>query len=150
VKLKRFEESNVDVLDNYGFTREKGFIVPRHKVVGIKSKDGEIYVDRNGKGLTISEDVSEDGKYNIGDIEPLHFGTLSNRLDFAESYRIHMDGLLELCSDSSVTPKIHDHSDPEIPDDPKRPISKMPLLRQRDNIGKIVIGDLDHLEFRLR
>lgn len=140
----RFEERNVKVLRSRGFTRENGFFVPEHKVVGVHLVDGAAKVDSDGEGWVIVEDASENGAYNVSDIEPYHFAILDNRAEVFESYIYHVNELLSLCRDTSLKVGFHKHGRAE---EPVEPLSRMLLLKERDGMGDIVIGDLDILEF---
>jgi hypothetical protein len=140
----KFQEKNVQILLNNGFVRENGFYVLPHKVVGVKIVDGEAHVDPDGNDWTIVEDVSENGKYNISDIYPYHFAQLKNRHDFIESYYRHVSKLMELYSNPNIDVDICRHGRPE---KPLEPISRMLLLKEKDNLGEIIIGDLDNIEF---
>ncbi len=138
------EETNVRTLMNNGFTKENGFYVPYHKVIGINIVDGLIKVDESGFGLTISEDVSEDGKYLVTDINPLFFYNLDNRDEFLSDYRRHIDALLDLYHNPRINATINRHWKPS---NPSEPISRMLLGKIQDKKGKIVIGDLDNILF---
>ena len=147
IGMERFQEANVQLLLNRGFTKENGFYVPLHKVVGVKIVDGKAQVDPQGDGWTITEDISEGGTYHISDIAPYHFATLNNRQAFTESYWRHITKLLELCDDPSLDIDIYRHGRPK---NLIEPISKMLLLKERDNVGEIIIGDLNNLEFKVK
>lgn len=147
LKENKFEESNVELLLSKGFTKKNGFYVSHHKVVGVKIKEGKAHIDPEGEGLTITEDISEEGTYNILDIQPYHFAMLDNRKQFFQSYTKHLNKLLALCNDPNIIVDILRHG---TPDNPEKPISKMLLLKEKDNIGEIVIGDLNNLEFKMK
>ena len=144
---RKHEESNVRFLLEHGFTKENGFTVPDHKVVGVKLEDGKAKVDPNGNGWTITEDASENGTYNVNDIMPYHFAVLRNRYQFAEQYFRHMKLFLELCHDEKVDIYFHRHGKP---DNPIPAISAMLLLKEKDGNGRVIIGDLDNLEFKVK
>ena len=147
IGMDKFQEANVQLLSNRGFTKENGFYVPLHKVVGVKMVNGKAQVDPQGDGWTITEDISEGGTYHISDIAPYHFATLNNRQAFTESYWRHITKLLELCDDPSLDIDIYRHGRPK---NPVEPISKMLLLKEKGNIGETVVGDLNNLEFRVK
>jgi len=142
---RRPDEKNASFLVEKGFTREKGFYVPYHKDVGVEIVDGKANLDLMGSYWTITEDLSEGGEYQVTDVFPHHFATLRNREDFTASYLRHMDSLTELCNLPNVSATILNHGTPRhLP----TPLSRMLLLKEKENYGQIVIGDLDHLVFK--
>ncbi len=138
------EETNVITLRNNGFTKENGFYIPNHKVIGLKNIEGVIKIDREGSGLTICEDASENGKYLIRDIEPILFYQLDNKEEFLYEYQRHLNALLQLYHNPQINATIRRHGKP---DNPIEPISKMLLSKVKDNKGQIIIGDLDNIMF---
>ena len=93
--------------------------------------------------MTIVEDATEGGAYHVSEIYPWTFALLKNRQAFVESYYRHMIKLLELYHDPNIDININRHAC----QDPLPPISRMLLVREKDGIGDIIIGDLDNLEF---
>ena len=139
------EEDNVKQLRRHGFTKDKGFWVPDHKVVGVNIEDGLINVDEDKYGLTITEDLTEDGEYTVTDIDPTYFSTLENAQEFWDDYLRHMGALLALCYDPAINATINRHE--RITGNPIIPIHRTLLARIKDNRGEIVIGDLDNIVF---
>ena len=73
------EETNVNTLTKYGFTQDRGFTVPEHKVIGLYNHQRNIKVNPNGRGITITEDLTEGGLYTVKGIELSHFKDLENK-----------------------------------------------------------------------
>ncbi len=142
-----FQETNAQVLANHGSTEENGFRIPDHKVVGVNVIEGKTKVVPNGHGWTIVEDMSEDGKYPLVDIQPYHFFSLENRHEFTESYMEHLSKLLEVYNHPSIDANVTRHGRPN---NPYGPLSRMLLLKIKDGIGQIIIGDLDNVELKVR
>jgi len=138
------EEDNVRVLRKYGFTEENGFVVPDHRVVGIKIEDDKVKVDPMGIGITIVPDLSENGLYQVCDVDEELVESLVNQEEFSASYERHMAALLNLYHNPAIFSTINRHG---IPKDPTEPISRMLLAVVKDNVGKVVIGDLDNIVF---
>jgi hypothetical protein len=138
------EETNVVTLRENGFTKENGFYVPNHKVIGLQNIEGIIKIDTEGKGLTISEDISENGKYLVKDIDPIMFYQLDNKEEFLSEYKRHLDALLQLYYNPNIYATINRHGKPN---NPLEPISRMLLSKIKDNKGQIIIGDLDNIMF---
>ncbi|HLD15306.1 MAG TPA: hypothetical protein VJB94_01880 [Candidatus Nanoarchaeia archaeon] len=143
----RFEEINVQVLLNYGFTRENDFYVPKHKVIGVNRVDGKAKVDPTRYGWTITEDLTENGTYEVSDISPHHFALLKNRQEFAESYKRYITKLLGLFEDPSLDIDVCHHGRPQ---DPIGAVSRMLFIKEKEGIGEVFIGDLDNLEFKIK
>jgi|SRR3989344_3415866 len=138
------EEKNATILRQTGFTKERGFYVPDHRVIGLTIENGKIRVNPNGIDFTLAEDVSEDGTYKLDDVKPYHFVTLDNAGDFLDDYKRHIDALLGLYHNPKIRATIKRHGRPS---NPVEPISRMLLARTKDNVGEIVIGDLDNILF---
>ena len=138
------EEINAETLRFFGFTKENGFYVPDHKVVGWQLNSGIVKINPKGIGIAITEDLTENGMYQVTDIRPLDFYLLSNREEFAAEYHRHLEGLLDLYRNPCVFATINRHGRP---DNPIEPISRMLLKRVKDGKGEIVIGDLDNIMF---
>lgn len=138
------EEESVGVLRKQGFTHEDGFWVPEHKVVGVSLVEGRIKVDPEGYGLTISEDLTENQQYEVVEILPELFPTLENEDSFRSDYQRHIAALTELYANPNIRPTINRHT---APTNPLRAIERMLLARVREDVGEIVIGDLDNLIF---
>lgn len=138
------EEINESTLKKYGFTRENGFWVPKHKVVGLQLENGKIKVNPSGRGFTLTEDASENGTYQVKDIQPEMFQELQNGKEFEQSYQRHMFWLGWLYHHPEIYVSIRRHGTPE---NPREAISRMLLARIKDNAGEIFIGDLDNLVF---
>ena len=138
------EETNVRTLRSYGFTEERGFLVPDHKVVGLSVEENQVKVDVDGIGVTIADDISEGGLYSIVDIHPSFFYSLDNKEEFLENYKRHIDALLELYHNPKIHATVNRHGKP---DNPLESISRMLLAKIKDQKGEIVIGDLDNILF---
>jgi len=142
--MNYIEEENLNVLRKFGFTKENGFWVPEHKIVGLSLEDGRIKIDQEGYGTTIAEDLSEGGAYDVVGIEERLFTSLDNGEEFCQEYERHISALLELYHDPRIKPSINRHG---TPGNPTESISRMLLARIKNNRGEIVIGDLDNLVF---
>ena len=140
----RFEEQNMGVLRDHGFTEENGFFVPEHKIVGISIQDRIPKVDQNGHGWAIVEDVSQGGVYEVIDIMPHHFVMLDNRVEFYEAYKRNIWKLFELYNDPTINPSVYRHGTPK---NPVETLSKMLLAKVKDNKGEIIVGDLNNVRF---
>lgn len=144
VTSAHIEEDNEYLLRKYGFTRENGFWVPKHRVIGLSLEDNKVKVNPAGKGFTITEDASENGAYQVKDIVPEMFQQLQNGKEFEQSYQRHMFWLGWLYHHPEIHVSIRRHGTPE---NPRKAISRMLLARIKDNTGEIFIGDLDNLVF---
>ena len=138
------EEDNESMLRKYGFTRENGFWVPKHRVIGLELVEGKIKVNPQGRGFTLTEDASENGTYQVKDIIPEMFQQLQNGEEFEQSYQRHLFWLGWLYHHPEIHVSIRRHGTLE---NPKEAISRMLLARIKDNVGEIFIGDLDNLVF---
>ena len=107
-------------------------------------KRGEISVDKTSYGIVIAEDVSENGSYQVTDVMAHHFICLKNSSELLQTYKTHIERLLEIYNDPRIKPSIHRHGKPE---DPMPALSRMLLIRIKDNTGELVIGDLDNIVF---
>jgi hypothetical protein len=139
----KFEEENVKVLRESGFTKEHDFIVPEHKVFGVVLDGEKVRVVPDGDGWVLADDMSVGG-YVVRDIEPHHFSSLAFRDKFLHDYRKHMDKLTTFHVTQHVDITVQRHGRPE---DYSQALSRTLLVRIKNNIGEIIIGDLDNLEF---
>ena len=140
----RFEEENVRILREAGFTEEEGFLVPDHKVMHVKLEDGVPKVNEELYGWVIVTDLTEDGQYEVTDVMPHHFVTLDNRQEFLEAYERNLKKLQELYVDPRFDVTVYRHASPK---NPSLPLSRMLLARVKDNKGEVAIGDLNNLVF---
>lgn len=142
-----FEEENVRVLREKGFTQENGLYVPEHKVIGVSIVKNEVKLDTSGYGWVITEDISEGGLYTVGDVQPYHLVLLNNRQEFTEIYTRGLEMLGQLIQDPRFNPTVYRHGRPK---NPIPALSKMLLSKVKDNVGKIVVGDLNNIRFDRR
>lgn len=140
----RFEEDNVRVLKECGFTKENGFFVPKHKVIGVSIEKGVLKVDKKGYGWVIAEDVSEGGLYKVTDVMPHHFVMLDNCDEFRAAYERNLRKLLEAYNDPRIDPSVYRH---ETPIDPILTLSRMLLAKVSNKRGEIIVGDLNNIRF---
>jgi hypothetical protein len=140
-EIPGLEEKNVGVLRELGFTKENGFYVPEHVSFGIMRILGGLAVNPQGNGWTITEDLSCGGEYVVSEVFPYFFAQFKNRKEFTESYRRHVDKLVELCQTGKMKITTCGHH-PTM--DLWAAADSMLLTRQKDNIGEIAIGDLNH------
>ena len=141
--VDKSEENNIQLLREFGFTKEKGFYIPEHKVVGIDLIDGKAKVNPDGSGWTITEDLSNGGEYSVTDVSPYHFAVLNNRSDFTASYIRHIQELLAFCRNPKIKVDNNSHTIHNLPET----LSRFLFTKQKNNLGEIVIGDLDNLQF---
>jgi hypothetical protein len=138
------EETNMHTFRTHGFTRDNGFIVPWHKVVGLKINRGRVQVDPDSVGITIAEDISISGQYEVSDIFPSDFYRLANRDSFSRDYVRHMDALARLQARPDIKTTYYRHYDER---DHAYAMSRMLLKRVKQNTGEIILGDLDCVLF---
>ncbi|MBI2572365.1 hypothetical protein HYV86_00740 [Candidatus Woesearchaeota archaeon] len=138
------EETNAGLLKKYGFTLENGFYLPEHRVIGLEINDGKIQVNENGVGFSITDDISEEGKYEVSDVKPYFFLGLDNGKELFESYEKHVNALLDFYRKPNIASSINRHGSVI---NPIRPLSRMLLVRTYQNRGEIFIGDLDNILF---
>jgi len=152
VKFKQFqnrtqhyiEEDNVRILRKYGFTEENGFVVPEHKVVGIHLVNSVIKVNPQGYGVTVTEDISQDGFYGVVDFSEKLFRELQNGQALETEYERHIQALLDLYYNPKINASVNRHGPP---DNPQESIERTLLVKIKDDQGEFVIGDLDNLVF---
>ena len=138
------EETNVELLREYGFTKQNGFLVPDHKIVGLRIENNQIKIDPKGIGLTIADDLSGNGTYLVSDISEVLIDDLDNAEEFTTNYQRHIEALLSFYHHPEIIGSINRHSPPE---NPLNSIKRMLLARVKDKVGEIAIGDLDNIFF---
>ncbi len=138
------EEKNREIFEKYGITTKNGFYVPEHRVIGLHIVEGQVRVNREGTGITITEDLTEGGLYAIRDVQPYDFWQLRNATAFLEEYKRHMDALMGLHNNPNIVASVNRHGASA---DPSLSLSRMLLAKIEDNIGALIIGDLDNLAF---
>ena len=138
------EEANAKLLRKYGFTSQQGYYLPEHQVIGLEIEDGGIRVNENGVGFSITDDISEGGKYKVSDVKPYFFLALDNGIALFESYKRHVEALLDFYNNPHIVASINRHGEVT---NPIRPLSSMLLVRTFQNTGEIFIGDLDNILF---
>ncbi len=138
------EEGNSELLKRYGFSSEHGFYLPKHKVIGLEIEDNLVKVNPSGVGFSITDDISEDGKYEVTDVKSYFFLGLDNKVELFESYKGHVAALLDFYHNPHISSSIKRHGNVL---NPIQPLSRMLLVRTFDNKGEIVIADLDNILF---
>lgn len=141
---KYIEEDNVKTLRKYGFTTENGFLVPEHKVIGIHLVDGRIKVNTEGYGVTITEDLSDGGNYEVVDFRPQLLIELQNGDALRTDYQRHIQTLFDLYNHPKIKATDNRHGQP---DNPKESIDRMLMVMVKEGIGKLAVADLDNLVF---
>jgi hypothetical protein len=138
------EEHNGKLLREFGINEQNGFKVIDNKVVGLRLEVSLVQMNPSNKGFTITEDLTEGSKYRVDDIVPTDFFELTNRRQFLNEYQRHLSALLSLYHDPRIVATVNRHG---TNDKPLEAISRMLLKKVRNNIGEIVIGDLDNIVF---
>ena len=128
--IERYENHNVYVMRKSGFKSENGLYVPEHVPFGLELGGEKLKVNKMGCGFTLTEDLTEDGQYEVTDITPKHISELDNAQEFAESYFFHMNALLELFQNLEITASIRRHGTPK---NPLPLLSRMLLAKIGDN-----------------
>ncbi|MDP2750614.1 MAG: hypothetical protein Q8O89_07325 [Nanoarchaeota archaeon] len=140
------DEHNYNFLDKYGFTDK--FTVPKHKLARIIPNNGDpkVISQSDSYNIVLSEDLSVGG-YEVTDIYPHYFYALENKKEFFDSYVNQMDSLLSISKDERFIIAGARHTCKFEGNDNVFPVSRTLLARIKDNIGKIIIGDLNNIVF---
>ena len=126
--------------------KESGFEVPEHHYLGLENENGRFRIGEIGCECVIAEDLTENGKYELREVEDKNLCQLKNATELRGQLARAMKLLYELYKGSNPTYvlKINHHATKEGPQQAFRHMFFI-QINPNTNTGKIVLGDLDHV-----
>ena len=131
--------------------RDLGFEVPEHHYFRVEQTDGGIELKEYGYGMdfVITQDLSERSKFKVEDVEDRHFHQLAN----GDNIRRELDANLGILRNvyggnhPQYVLEVNGHTSNDNPDEALRRIFFV-VVNSATNIGELVIGDIDHIDFK--